>query len=175
MKIYKIKAGNANGYILEGENELAIIDPGQNLTKIMAELQKFKKPLKCIILTHYHFDHTDAAQKLKEKTGAPILAHEKEKDYLLFDIDQKLKDGSEIKLGKERLKVGHYPGHSAGSICLFTDGEAFCGDIVFERGYGRADLPGGSPLLQAESIKKIRRQFKKGTTIYPGHGESFKA
>ncbi len=173
MKIKKIVVGPllTNCYIISSDDEIAIIDPGDEGEKILAEIEKEK--LKYIILTHYHFDHVLAAEELKEKTGAKILIHEADKKFLNFQIDQYLKENDKIKIGKEVLKVIHSPGHSKGSICLIGKNEIFTGDTIFKNSYGRTDLLGGSEKDMKNSLEKISKILKNGITIYPGHGEIF--
>lgn len=160
-----------NCYILTSNNEAIVIDPGAGLKKILKEIEG--KKLTYIILTHYHWDHTLAVQKLKEKTGAKILIHKADKDFIKFQPDQFLDGGEEIKIGKEYLKIIHTPGHTKGSISILGEDFIFTGDTIFEDGYGRTDLPGGSEKNLKESLKKLEKIIKKGIKIYPGHGNSF--
>lgn len=175
MEIKRIMVGflETNCYLVISGNELAVIDPADEAEKILAEIEKIKVKPKFIILTHYHFDHTGAAEKLKEKTEAKILIHEGEKDFINFLVDKFLKDEEEIKIGKEFLKVVHCPGHTKGSIVLLGKNEIFVGDLIFKDGYGRTDLPGGSRKDLENSLQKLERILSKGTVIYPGHGQSF--
>lgn len=176
MKIKRIKVGplKTNCYLIISNKEMAIIDPGDELEKILKEIQKTKAKVKYIILTHYHFDHTLAAEKLKEKTGAKILIHKGEKNFINFLVNQYLKDSDKIKIDQESLKIIHTPGHTKGSICLLGENLIFTGDTIFENGYGRTDLPGGSKKDLKNSLKKLKKLLGKETTVYPGHGEMFK-
>jgi glyoxylase-like metal-dependent hydrolase (beta-lactamase superfamily II) len=160
-----------NCYILSTEKEALVIDPGAGLKKILAELEG--KKLNYIVLTHYHWDHILLAKKLKEKTGAKILIHREEKDFIKFQPDKFLEDGEEIKIGKETLKVVHTPGHTKGSICLLGENFIFTGDTIFEDGFGRTDLPGGSKEDLEKSLEKLEKIIKRGMKVYPGHGPSF--
>jgi glyoxylase-like metal-dependent hydrolase (beta-lactamase superfamily II) len=160
-----------NCYILSTEKEALVVDPGAGLKKILAELEG--KKLNYIVLTHYHWDHILLAKKLKEKTGAKILIHREEKDFIKFQPDKFLEDGEEIKIGKETLKVVHTPGHTKGSICLLGENFIFTGDTIFEDGFGRTDLPGGSKEDLEKSLEKLEKIIKRGMKVYPGHGPSF--
>jgi glyoxylase-like metal-dependent hydrolase (beta-lactamase superfamily II) len=158
-------------YILISNKEAVVIDPGAGLKKILKEIEG--KKLKYIILTHYHWDHILGALKLKEKTGAKILIHKGEKDFIKFQPDQLLDGGEEIRIGNEYLKIIHTPGHTKGSISILGKDFIFTGDTIFEDGYGRTDLPGGSKKDLKESLEKLEKVIKKGTKIYPGHGPTF--
>ena len=69
------------------------------------------------------------------------------------------------------FEILHTPGHSMGSVCLYlpSDGVLFSGDTLFEAGYGRMDLYGGSV---DEMIRSLKRLFELPgeTRVYPGHG-----
>ena len=96
---------------------------------------------------------------MKTKTGAEIIIHEEDADMLVSTpaamlrmfgakqsppADQTVRDGDCIAVGGIRLQVIHTPGHSPGSMVLYTDGYAFTGDTLFVEAVGRTDLPGGS-------------------------------
>ena len=162
-----------NCYLLISKGEAAVIDPGGGAKAILKEIEESGAKLKFIILTHGHWDHTFSALKIKGKTGAKILLHEAEKEFVKFKVDGLLKAGDEIKIGSSILKVIHTPGHTKGSICLFRDGLIFTGDTIFKDGYGRTDLAGGSQKDLENSLKKLSKILKPKMKIYPGHGEIF--
>lgn len=162
-----------NCYILISNKGAAVIDPGGGLKKILEEIEKSKTKLKYIILTHSHWDHALAVLKLKEKTGAKILIHKEEKNFIKFEVDQFLEEGEEIKIGEISLKVIHTPGHSKGGICLLEKDFIFTGDTLFEDSHGRTDLPGGSQKEMENSLKKLEKILKPKMKIYPGHGPIF--
>jgi glyoxylase-like metal-dependent hydrolase (beta-lactamase superfamily II) len=173
MEIKRLVVGPllTNCYILISKDKTIVIDPGAGLKKILKEIDG--KELLYIILTHYHWDHTLGALKLKEKTGAKILIHKKERDFIKFQPDQFLDGGEEIRIGDEFLKIIHTPGHSKGSICILGKDFIFTGDTIFQDGFGRWDLPGGSEKDLKESLKKIKKILKSGMKVFPGHGPTF--
>ena len=176
MKIKHLIVGEleTNCYLLVSKDELGIIDPGGEAEKILKEIEKAKVKPKYIINTHCHFDHILANEKIRKKTGAEILIHQAEKDFINFKIDRFLKEGDEIKIGESVLSVIHTPGHTKGSICLLGKNFIFTGDTLFKDGYGRTDFPGGSQKESEESLEKLAKLLKPGMTVYPGHGEIFK-
>lgn len=119
-----------------------------------------------------------------ELTGAQLLIHEADMDQLTGITNRlmarfnkgsaspkpmrTLHDGDIITFGKEQLKVIHTPGHTPGSICLYTPGHIFTGDTLFTEGMGRTDLPGGSYKQIMESIYRIL-SLPDDTIIWPGH------
>lgn len=171
IKILVVGPLLTNCYLLFSQSEAVVIDPGAGVTKILKEIKD--KNLKYIILTHYHWDHVLAAPKLREKTGAEILIHQAEKEFIKFQPDQFLEGGEEIKIGNEYLKIIHTPGHTRGSICILGENFIFTGDTIFEDGFGRTDLPGGSKEDLENSLEKLEKIIKRGMKIYPGHGNFF--
>jgi len=162
MEIKRLIVGDleTNCYLLISENKLIIIDPGGSVEKILEEIKEIKAKPKYIINTHCHPDHISANEGVKKETGAEIL---------------NLKDKSEIKIGKDILKVIHTPGHTKDSICLLGKNFIFTGDTLFKNGHGRTDLPGGSQKELEESLEKLSKLLKLGSMVYPGHGEIFQS
>ena len=176
MQVKCLRVGNLNTncYLLISKNELGIIDPGGEAGKILEEIKKTKAKPKYIINTHYHPDHILANQEIKKATGAKILIHEKEKDFIDFKPDEFLKKKDKIKIGESVLEVIHTPGHSIGSICLIGENCIFTGDTLFKESYGRTDLAGGSEEQMKNSLEELLRLIKPGMTVYPGHDDIFR-
>lgn len=175
MDIEKLVIGEygANCYLLKSDGEFAIIDPGENAELILERIGELGINPKYIINTHYHFDHAFANEEVKEKTGAELLIHEAEDGYIDFQPDKFLKEGDEIEIGDEILKVIHTPGHTKGSVCLVGEGIMFTGDTLFKDGFGRTDYPGGDEAELAASLEKVVGVLRPNMMIYPGHGEEF--
>ena len=155
---------NTNCYLVILDRELIIIDPGAEPKKILEKIRETQAEPKYIINTHSHPDHTSANQEIKEAFGIKILT---------------LEENQEIKIGREEspnvLKVISTPGHTKDSICILGEREdfIFTGDTIFENGYGRTDLPGGSQQEMENSLEKLKKIIKPGITVYPGHGRIF--
>lgn len=162
-----------NCYLILSKREALVIDPGGEIEEILDEIKKKKSKLKYIVSTHFHPDHILGNSLLKEKTGAKILIHEKEKSFINFKPDKFLKEGDNIKIGDLNLKVLNTPGHTKGSICLLGDNFIFTGDTLFKDGIGRTDLAGGSMPDIEKSLEKLSKIIKPGMMVYPGHGEIF--
>ena len=69
-----------NCTILGDENtlEAVVIDPGDDIPRILERINAHKLTLKQIIVTHAHIDHVGGALRLKRLTGAPILLNERD-------------------------------------------------------------------------------------------------
>jgi hydroxyacylglutathione hydrolase len=163
-----------NCYLVVSRGKLLIIDPGGEGRKILEEIERTRAKVKYIINTHGHPDHIFSNEEIRKETGAKILIHEAEKDFISFRADSFLKDGDKIKIGDNLLRVLHTPGHTKGAICLVDKNFIFTGDTLFKDGCGRTDLPGGSQEDLEKSLEKLKKILKPGFTVYPGHGEIFK-
>jgi hydroxyacylglutathione hydrolase len=172
----------------ESTHEALVIDPGDEIERILAVLQKNQLRLKQIIVTHAHIDHIGGAMKLKQATGAPILLNKN--DYALVkmldvqatwigtsapgpvEIDQSLADQEAIHCGTIKAVAMHTPGHTEGSMCLYFPSEQklIAGDTLFAGSIGRTDLPGGSFNRIITSLHDRVLALPDETVVIPGHG-----
>jgi hydroxyacylglutathione hydrolase len=81
-----------------------------------------------------------------------------------------LKEGD--TLPESDLTVIHTPGHTPGSICLFseTSNALFSGDSLFFDGLGRTDIQGGDEKTLLRHLRKKVFTLPPQTMVYPGHG-----
>jgi glyoxylase-like metal-dependent hydrolase (beta-lactamase superfamily II) len=90
--------------------------------------------------------------------------------------DMALKEGDTLRFGSCSLLVMGTPGHTPGSISLLAEIErplvVFCGDLVFQGGVGRTDLPGGDFEALRQSIEEKIFTLPDDTILLPGHGET---
>jgi hydroxyacylglutathione hydrolase len=170
-----------------GSREAIAIDTAiPSLAWIRGELAARSWTLKLIVSTHGHWDHIGDNAAVAAETGANIAVHPDDREMLVnptpvwapFEIPPsvpavELAEGGEIRFGEIRLRVLHTPGHTAGSVCLLAtdDGVLFSGDTLFAGGWGRVDLPGGSPEAMAASIARLT-ELEDGLAVLPGHGPS---
>ena len=84
-----------------------------------------------------------------------------------------LPDQRIIRPAGMEFRVLFTPGHTAGGVCYYMEeyGILFSGDTLFAGSVGRTDLPGGSPAVLRESLKKLTR-LPDSVLVYPGHGAS---
>ncbi|MCD5425665.1 MAG: MBL fold metallo-hydrolase [Methanosarcinaceae archaeon] len=187
VKKFNVSLYDANSYLI---NDRILIDTGTNANALLIEIgaQADLKNIEMIILTHCHYDHTKAAKKIAEISGASIAIHKDDADSLSDNIrsvatsfggsapnikpDILLDESKEISIGNgEILKLIHTPGHTPGCICLYEENSKslFSGDTVFPDGsVGRTDFVGGSSNMLIESIEKLMKFDVK--VMYPGHG-----
>ena len=174
-------------YLLVDEDtgEAVIIDPGGQHKKILEKVKARNARVKWVVNTHAHVDHTAGNRRVMSRTGAGLLIHELEAprlrslSHLVFSLflggmlsprpAGLLKHGDIITFGKSRLSVIHTPGHAAGGICLYSEGDLFTGDTLFTEGTGRTDLAGGSERELIQSLKEKIFTLPDETLIWPGH------
>ncbi|MFZ3577846.1 MBL fold metallo-hydrolase [Virgibacillus sp. DJP39] len=177
-----------NCYLLYNELDALIIDPGGDASEILNFFADKACSPKAILLTHAHFDHIGAVDEVRATYKIPVYLHGKEQEWLedpklngstLFTAnpistrkaEHELKEG-DLKIGSFEFNVLHTPGHSPGSVCfVFKEaGVVIGGDLLFNMGVGRTDLPGGNMDQLMNSIRVKLFQLKDDTTVYPGHG-----
>src|SRR5687767_2754028 len=111
---------------IAGTRDLAIIDPGPDDPAHIAALLRAigDRPVKAILCTHTHRDHSPAARPLAEATGAPIVGCEPlaletvgPRADAAFDGDYQpdrvLADGEEVEVDGRRLIAVATPGHTS--------------------------------------------------------------
>jgi len=172
----------------EQSREAVVIDPGDEIDKILAILAQHHLRVKAIIITHAHIDHIGGAQKLKTATGAPVYMNAKDQplsEHLdaqaawlgmatpeRTGIDVDAREGEKVVLGPAEFNVLHTPGHTQGSLSLWIPAEnkLIAGDTLFRDSIGRTDLPGGDYEQILRSIHDKLLPLHDTTAVIPGHG-----
>jgi len=149
-----------------------VVDPAFDAGKIVAAVKARRLNLSCIVLTHHHFDHINAASAVKARTGATVLGHKESERYIHGDIrlDAYAVDGASLDWdGCGTVDIIHTPGHAPGGICLIVDGRwLITGDTLFIGNCGRTDLEGGNAQALYGSLERIKR-LPDGLIVCPGH------
>jgi len=120
--------------------EALVVDPGDEVTRILDLLGRRRLTVKAIVSTHAHIDHVGGLSKLHQYTGAPVLMHRD--DLLLYqamdaqasflgvlppdliEVHQLLKEGDVLRWGSLEAQVIHTPGHTPGSVSLYLPHDA---------------------------------------------------
>jgi len=177
-----LDVNNCNSYLIDGPFRI-LIDPGHQhlyteLENSLASINIRREDINLIIATHIHPDHIEAVQSFSS-LSTMVTIHEIEYNYFQendhrhdgFSIepDFLLTEGT-LRAGNIELEVIHTPGHSPGSICLYWPSHKalFAGDVVFEQGVGRTDLPGGNGDQLKKSIGRLSSLNIE--LLLPGHG-----
>lgn len=82
-----------------------------------------------------------------------------------------IEDGQVLRLGEHEVRAIHSPGHSRGSVCYYTDGMLFSGDVLFYRTVGRTDVQNSSLEHQIVSVRRLYK-LPAETVVYPAHGRA---
>jgi hydroxyacylglutathione hydrolase len=172
----------------ETSREAIVVDPGDDISRIMALLRQHSLTVKQIVITHAHIDHIAGAAKLKQLTGAPILYNQNDLPLVkMMDMqanwlgvgvpevpppDDNLDDGKLIAITGLSGSILHTPGHTEGSVCLYLPerGLLIAGDTLFAGSVGRTDLPGGNTRKLLASIHERLLTLPDEVTVIPGHG-----
>ena len=174
MKIENIVVGplQVNCYIVYDEESLdaMVIDPGDEVLRIVKEITRSGLTIKYIAITHGHIDHVGGVSELKRITKAPVLIHRLDAGALGVRPDGFLEEGEVVQVGTYSISIIHTPGHSAGGVCLYAPGAVFTGDSLFAGSVGRTDFPGGSHELLVEGVRRKIFPLGDDLRIYPGHG-----
>jgi len=186
---------STNCYLIADPNsgEAAVIDPAWDGQIILAEAQKRDWKIGQLWYTHAHFDHFGGAAEIAEALNPlPIVAlHPLDHDlwqnqggapFFGMRIDPgpeptvDLAHNKILRLGNIEFEVRHTPGHTPGHVVFFCAKESvlFSGDLIFQGGVGRTDLPGGDWESLEESIRKQVYTLPDETWILSGHGEKTK-
>ncbi|MFY4776328.1 MBL fold metallo-hydrolase [Metabacillus sp. RGM 3146] len=192
MKWQRIPLGpiQTNAYLFYNEEgDCLVIDPGSEGNKLNNYIkEKGLKPL-AILLTHAHFDHIGAVDKVRERWEIPVYIHAEEKDWLTSpELNGSMRMGTEpilanpaehlirseqmLTIGPFILKVLETPGHSPGSVSYYHKESdlVFSGDALFAGSIGRTDLIGGNHDLLIKSIHEKLLSLPEQTLVLSGHG-----
>lgn len=184
MKIQTLQVGpiGTNCYILSDPEagKCAVIDPGEEASRVAAAVKGSGCAPCAILLTHGHYDHTGAVAALRQQwPDIPVylsrLDQAGDNPYLreLFPPIAGAVDygeGDTITVGTLTVEVLSTPGHSEGSVTLRCGDVLFCGDTLFAGSCGRTDFPGGSMKKMLASLRRLGR-LEGDLAVYPGHME----
>ena len=191
--VYMLQGYGGNIGVSAGEDGILIVDDeyAPLADKIKAALKGITdKPVKFVLNTHWHFDHTGGNPAFGE--SAPIIAHD--------NVRKRLASGGEIKAFKmqvppapksalpvvtfddkltvhingEDIRAIHFPsGHTDGDIVIFfpQSNVVHMGDDFFSGMFPFIDLEsGGSVKGLIEDIAQVISMLPPDVKIIPGHG-----
>ncbi len=156
----------------------AIIDPGDEPAKVLAQVANMNMEPVAIFLTHAHSDHTGGLFSLKEEyPGIPVYLHDGDMPLgenpaaFMPDVKERTAsygDGDVMEVGELCFEVIATPGHTPGGVCLKCGDVLFTGDTLFAGSMGRTDFPGGNDREILASLKKLA-QLPGDYKVCPGH------
>lgn len=190
IKTFSLGPLGTNCYIISKEHNCLIVDPGGDPEIIEQYIKDHDLTPQAILLTHAHFDHIGAVDEIRKKYEIEVYLHENEQHWLedatlnrsAFFLNggftttkpEKILTAGKLIIDSFSCEVVHTPGHSPGSVSFIFKDQKFAvsGDVLFNRGIGRTDLPEGSIDQLANSIVTHLYTLPDDMVVYPGHGPS---
>jgi len=166
-----------------------LVDPGGDVDRLLAAVEKAGVKLDKLLLTHAHLDHVGGTLVLARGLGLPIHGPQEGDAFWLdalpdqarmfgfppaeaFRPDRWLHDGDTVELGQLRFQVIHCPGHTPGHVVFFEpeSRHAFVGDVLFQGSIGRTDFPRGDHGALIHAIRHKLFPLGDDVAFVPGHG-----
>jgi glyoxylase-like metal-dependent hydrolase (beta-lactamase superfamily II) len=167
--------GPGTNTYLFGVEEIAVLDPGPIIDRHLDAIQRVADaPIRWVLVTHTHPDHSPAASVLAQETGAeligipaPVGAHQDES----FQPDRVLADGDLLTGDAFTLRAIHTPGHASNHLCFHHEASnwVFTGDHVIDGSTVVINPPDGNMKQYIDSLRRLRSTGC--AALAPGHGE----
>lgn len=169
--------------------QAAIVDPGGDIDRILAAIEKNKVIPERILVTHGHIDHAGGVAALAERLSLPVEGPQREDAFWIegmpaqskmygfpgvrsFTPDRWLEQGDSVRFGNVELKVFHCPGHTPGHVVFFSEADRLLlvGDVLFKGSIGRTDFPKGDFDTLIASIHGNLWPLGDDVAFISGHG-----
>jgi glyoxylase-like metal-dependent hydrolase (beta-lactamase superfamily II) len=172
-------------------DDCAVVDPGLEPGRILAELDRRGLRPAAILVTHAHGDHIGGIQALKDRwPDCPVVIGTKEAPKLRdprgnlsamfgFELasppaDVTVDHGETYSAAGMEFEVREIPGHSIGHVVFVLKQHkplwVFVGDVIFAGSVGRTDFPDGDFEVLARGICRELFTLPDDTELFPGHG-----
>lgn len=186
---------DSNCYILwNDDNKGIVVDPGSKDSAAILDAIKIHNVIpQLVLLTHEHFDHSWAAEILRERYGVKIVASKEatrrlaipqnyfnllyyndSTPFYIENIDIPVDVNKCIESFGVQVSCILTPGHTSGSMVFLIEDMLFSGDTL---------LNGVKPVLKRKdganieeflnSVEYLRTTLPADTKVYPGHGDMF--
>jgi glyoxylase-like metal-dependent hydrolase (beta-lactamase superfamily II) len=166
-------------YLITGPKTI-LVDPGldSGFSTVIQGLKRFglsKGDIDVVLLTHGHPTHAEASARLAGQALIGMSRQELQHRQTMGTAGQLpnpdffLTEGG-LHLGDIYLDVLRTPGHSPGHLCFYWPQMrlVLSGDLLFDNGTGRTDLPGSNPLQLKSSLQQLKNLDLE--YVLPGHG-----
>ena len=182
-----------NTYLLMAATGAVVIDPGPDLVAHLDAIITHlgKTPLRAILITHAHLDHTALTPALVAATSARVLAFggatagrsaqmKAMADQGMagggegadagFAPDDLLADGQTLDVAGMVISVIHTPGHMGGHLCFGYGDTLFSGDHVMGWSTSLISPPDGDMADYMASLARLSADH--WSRFLPGHGNA---
>ncbi len=161
-----------------------IVDPAWEVEEALSSAAQDGFTVEGALISHSHFDHCNAVDKLLAGKAMPVYVHPREMEFLgkgaprglFWDLPQghvrPANAGDTLTLGGTTLTFLHTPGHTPGSQCFLVNGNLLSGDTLFLGSCGRCDMPGGNPHELFDTLNNVLAKLPDDTALFPGHNYS---
>jgi glyoxylase-like metal-dependent hydrolase (beta-lactamase superfamily II) len=165
-----------NTWIIGDHREVIVVDPGRDAAPVLEAVGD--REVMAVICTHGHAGHAAAAVEVAARDEAPVAVHPKDRAFWREahpddDPEIDMEEGGIFEVADVALEVIHAPGHSPGSVCLYSEDlqAVFVGDVLSADGPvpHENDFPDFS--RQLSSIGEQVLTLPGPTRVLPGHGE----
>lgn len=155
-----------NTWVLQGpgSDERVIVDPGPDDDAHVERIVGLGK-IPLVLISHKHGDHTDAIDKLVDRTGAVVRAVG---SGFLRGLGGPLADGEVIDAAGLRITVMATPGHTADSLSFLVGDAVLTADTVLGSGTTVIDNEDGSLRDYLDSLRRLQGLGRRA--VLPGHG-----
>jgi glyoxylase-like metal-dependent hydrolase (beta-lactamase superfamily II) len=169
---------SSNSWIVGDDEEVIVIDAGRDAAAVLDLVGE--REVLAVICTHGHAAHTAAAVEVAARDEAPVALHPADRVYWREehaeenpDID--MEDGGVFEVSDVALEVLHAPGHTPGSVCIYSEDlrAVFTGDVLSAGGPVAHDNEFPDFARQLSSIGAHVLTLPGSTRVLPGHGDEF--
>ncbi len=167
--------GPGTNTYLFGTEEIAVVDPGPDIEEhIDRIIDTAGAPIRWVLVTHTHPDHSPGAMSLATRTGAELVgrpAPEHGPQDRTFRPARVLDDLDRLETGEFVLEAIHTPGHASNHLCYLHIGSNWLvtGDQVIDGSTVVINPPDGDMNHYIESLRRLRAL--QADALLPGHGD----
>jgi glyoxylase-like metal-dependent hydrolase (beta-lactamase superfamily II) len=166
----------SNSWIVGDDDEVIVVDPGRDAAAVLDLVGE--REVLAVVCTHGHSAHTAAAVEVAARDEAPVALHPADRVYWREehadenpDID--MEDGGVFEVSDVALEVLHAPGHTPGSVCIYSEDlqAVFTGDVLSANGPVPHEKEFPDFARQLSSIGAHVLTLPGQTRVLPGHGD----
>jgi glyoxylase-like metal-dependent hydrolase (beta-lactamase superfamily II) len=165
-----------NTWIIGDDEEVIVVDPGREAGLVLAAVGD--REVVAVICTHGHAGHVAAAVDVAARDEAPVAMHPKDRVYWREahpddDPEIEMEEGGVFEVADVALEVIHAPGHTPGSVCLYSEDlqAVFVGDVLSAAGPVPHDNDFPDFPRQLSSIGEEVLTLPGQTRVLTGHGD----